>query len=482
MTGIFDWSAAFQALGWIALAASATWVVSLLRRDVSIVDSLWALMIALGGWAYALEADPIGPREALVLGLTSLWALRLSGHITWRNWGHGEDRRYQAIRARNQPRFEWKSLYLVFGLQAVLAWIVSLPLMAALAGGTPLGWLDGLGFGLWLFGIAHEAVADWQLARFKADPANAGQVMDRGLWRYSRHPNYFGEFCVWWGAWLVALAGGGSWTVVSPLLMTLLLLKVSGVALLEQDIGEHRPAYQDYIARTSAFIPWPPRRGWPSGRGEGMRWGLLVLVGLALGAIVGIAAASTATHTTLRFNVLLDGDPIGQHRFELRGSGPTREVVIQADFRVRLLLLDVYRYRHTATERWLGDCLETLSARTDDNGKIETVTARRSGDGLVVDATRAQGRHGGCVRSFAYWNPRILDGGRLLNAQTGAYMPIRVLPLGEERVPVRGRLESTRRYRLIGEGVEIDLWYAGEDWVALESRAGAGRRLRYELL
>jgi steroid 5-alpha reductase family enzyme len=260
MTGAFDWSAAFQALGWIGLAAIATWGVSLWRRDVSIVDSLWALMIALGGWAYALAADPIGPREGLVLGLASLWVLRLSGHITWRNRGQGEDRRYQAIRARNQPHFEWKSLYLVFGLQAALAWIVAWPLMAALAGGAPLGWLDGLGAGLWLFGIGYEAVADRQLARFKADPANAGRVMDRGLWRTSRHPNYFGEACVWWGAGLVALAAGGAWTLVSPLLMTVLLLKVSGVALLEQDIGERRPAYRDYIARTSAFIPWPPRR------------------------------------------------------------------------------------------------------------------------------------------------------------------------------------------------------------------------------
>ena len=261
MTAGFDWTAAFQALEWIALAALATWVVSLLRRDVSIVDSLWAVMIALGGWAYALAADPVGPREPLVLGLASLWALRLSGHITWRNLGHGEDRRYQAIRARNQPRFEFKSLYLVFGLQAVLAWIVAWPLMAALAGDTPLGWLDGLGAGLWLFGIGYEAVADRQLARFKTDPASAGQVMDRGLWCYSRHPNYFGEACVWWGAGLVALAAGGAWTLVSSLLMTVLLLKVSGVALLEQDISERRPAYRDYIARTSAFIPWPPGRG-----------------------------------------------------------------------------------------------------------------------------------------------------------------------------------------------------------------------------
>jgi len=213
-----------------------------------------------------------------------------------------------------------------------------------------------------------------------------------------------------------------------------------------------------------------------------MTRGLLLLAGLAMGAISALAGASTADQTTLRFKVLLDGNPIGQHRFELRDQGQEREVISQADFRVRLLFVDLYRYRHTATERWRGDCLEALNAHTDDNGKIETVAARRSGDGLLVDAARSQARHGGCVRSFAYWNPRILDGGPMLNAQTGEYLPIRVVPLGGERISVRGRLEDTQRYRLTGADVEIDLWYAGQQWVALESRAGGGRRLRYELL
>jgi steroid 5-alpha reductase family enzyme len=256
----FDLYVALLALLWVAGAALVTWLVSLARRDVSIVDSLWGPMIALAAWAYALLAPQTGPRDIIILALASLWALRLSGHITWRNWGHGEDRRYQAIRARNQPHFEYKSLYLVFGLQAGLAWIVALPLMAALAGDRPLGWLDALGAALWLFGIGFEALADRQLSRFKADRANQGRIMDRGLWAWSRHPNYFGECLVWWGAWLVALAAGAAWTVVSPLLMTVLLLRVSGVALLEQDLTERRPAYRDYMVRTSAFIPWPPRR------------------------------------------------------------------------------------------------------------------------------------------------------------------------------------------------------------------------------
>jgi len=146
-------------------------------------------------------------------------------------------------------------------LQGVIAWIVSLPLLIAIGGAAPLGTLDYLGIGLWAVGMLFEAGGDFQLARFKADPANRGKVMDRGLWRFTRHPNYFGNACIWWGFGLMAVAAGAWWALLSPLVMTFLLLKVSGVSLLEQDIGERRPAYADYIARTSAFLPLPPKRG-----------------------------------------------------------------------------------------------------------------------------------------------------------------------------------------------------------------------------
>jgi steroid 5-alpha reductase family enzyme len=181
-------------------------------------------------------------------------------HITRRNWGGGEDRRYQAIRARNQPHFALKSLYLVFALQAVLAWVISLPLLPAILSDSPLGILDIAGAALWLVGFWFEAGGDWQLARFKADPANAARVMDRGLWRYTRHPNYFGDFTLWWGLYVIALAARGWWSIVGPLVMTVLLLRVSGVTLLERDIGERRPEYKEYVRRTNAFFPGLPRR------------------------------------------------------------------------------------------------------------------------------------------------------------------------------------------------------------------------------
>ena len=261
--------AALAGLALIVLLAVLTWLASLVQRDVSLVDRTWGPFIAGAALVYAALLPAPGARGAWMLGLVLTWALRLSIFITWRNWGHGEDRRYQQIRARNQPNFALKSLVLIFALQAVLAWVVSAPFLAGMAGATarPIGWLDAAGIAVTAFGTVFEAIGDAQMARFKADPAHQGQVMDRGVWRFTRHPNYFGETCVWWGLWLMALAGAGlagAWSVISPLLMTVLLLKVSGVSLLEKDIVERRPAYRDYIARTNAFVPGWPRRGGPA--------------------------------------------------------------------------------------------------------------------------------------------------------------------------------------------------------------------------
>ena len=261
------WPAALAGLATIAACAFATWLASLARRDVSLVDRMWSAMIAAAALVYGCQLAGTAPRAAWLLGLVVAWGVRLAGYITRRNWGHGEDRRYQVIRARNEPNFALKSLYLVFALQAVLAWLVSAPTLVALAGTRAFGALDVAGLLLASTGLLFETIADAQMARFRSEPAEAGRVMDRGLWRYTRHPNYFGEVCFWWGVWLVALGAaglGGAWSVVSPVVMTVLLLKVSGVALLEKDIGERRPEYRDYIARTNAFFPGPPRRKDPA--------------------------------------------------------------------------------------------------------------------------------------------------------------------------------------------------------------------------
>ncbi len=256
---MFEFEAWLTALAVMLGAATLTWMASVRLRNVTIVDTLWGLLFVIAGFVYAASVPDTGPRTALVLALVAAWGVRLAAYLAWRNRGHEEDRRYQEIRRRNEPNFVLKSLYLVFGLQATLAWVISLPLLGAIAGPAPLTWLDGAAVVLWITGFAFEAGGDWQLARFKAAPGNAGRVMDRGFWRYTRHPNYFGDFCVWWGLYLLALSAGAWWAIAGPLLMSVLLLRVSGVTLLEKDISRRRPEYAEYVRRTNAFFPGPRR-------------------------------------------------------------------------------------------------------------------------------------------------------------------------------------------------------------------------------
>ena len=247
--------------GWLLLLAGGTllWMLSVRRRDATIADIGWGPGFAVLAWAYPVLTGTGGaPRQLLALAIT-LWGLRLAWHIGRRH--HGEDRRYRALREAAGVRFWWTSLLTVFWLQGTLLWLVALPLLTtAAAASREVRWTDGLGGLLMLAGFLIEAAADAQLSRFRRTAA-PGAVLDTGLWRYSRHPNYFGDALFWWGVWVVASSAPfGLATVLSPALMTWLLVRVSGVALLDRTLSATRPAYRDYIARTSAFIPWPPRR------------------------------------------------------------------------------------------------------------------------------------------------------------------------------------------------------------------------------
>jgi steroid 5-alpha reductase family enzyme len=251
-----------SSLGAIVACVIALWVVSLARRDSSVVDPFWGFGFVIVVWIAWFLQPVATPRSTLFAVLTTCWGLRLSGYLVWRNRGHGEDRRYAAMRAYHGDRYWWVSLVTVFLLQAIILWFVAFPQQLTIAFGQadPLGWMDAVGILVWLCGFFFETVGDLQLARFRADPNNAGRVLDTGLWAYTRHPNYFGDTCVWWGFYLIAVAGGAAWTVGSPLLMTVLLMRVSGVTLLERDIGDRRPDYAAYKLRTNAFFPGPRRR------------------------------------------------------------------------------------------------------------------------------------------------------------------------------------------------------------------------------
>lgn len=246
----------------IAVLMLVTWVVSLPLRNASIVDLIWGLGFVLVAWAVRLTVDGNPARQWLLVAMVTIWGLRLSVYLTWRNHGAGEDYRYQAMRRHWGPRFWWVSLFTVFVLQGVLMWTVSLGVQLGQVPDSPgLGALAASGVVVWAVGLTFEAVGDAQLARFKADPANRGRVMDRGLWRYTRHPNYFGDACVWWGIALVAAESGlGAVGIIGAVVMTVLLRRVSGVTLLEKSLKKRREGYEEYIARTSPFVPRPPRR------------------------------------------------------------------------------------------------------------------------------------------------------------------------------------------------------------------------------
>ena len=236
------------------------WLISLPLRDVSIVDIAWGLGFVLVAWTSFL-AGTSSERNLLLPVLTTAWGLRLSGYLAWRNIGKPEDYRYREMRNYRPRSFPIRSLLTVFALQGLLMWIIALPLQTVHPSGTPSVMLMTIGALLWVIGFAFESIGDWQLARFKADPTNTGRVMDRGLWRYTRHPNYFGDFLVWWGFYLLALASGSPWwSVVGPLVMSVLLMKVSGVTLLEKSLKHRKQGYAEYVARTNTFFPWWPRQ------------------------------------------------------------------------------------------------------------------------------------------------------------------------------------------------------------------------------
>ncbi len=260
-TSVLAWSAIA-----IAVVMFGTWLVSLPLRNASIVDPIWSLGFVVVGWTVFVAArnDVDAVRTGVLLALVTIWGVRLSLHLFIRNVGHGEDYRYQAMRRKHGAKFWLVSLGTVYLFQGILMWIVSLPLQFGIGSSTRVGWWMlalVLGVLVWVIGFGFESIGDAQLRRFKADPDSAGQVMDRGLWRYTRHPNYFGDACVWWGMFLVSL-GAGEWAwigVIGPVVMTTLLRRVSGVTLLEKSLVKRRPGYEDYVRRTSPFVPRPPR-------------------------------------------------------------------------------------------------------------------------------------------------------------------------------------------------------------------------------
>jgi steroid 5-alpha reductase family enzyme len=254
---------AAQSFGLVMALVSVLWLVSVVRRDVSIIDPWWSIAFLLVT-AHGALATGLGVAKIALLALVALWAIRLWLHLLVRSRGKGEDPRYAAFRVRyGAERYWWFSFFQVFLLQGSLAFVISAPLQvsASAPAADSISLTDWLGFALFVVGFGFETVGDAQLLSFQRNPLMRGRVLDTGLWRYTRHPNYFGECLLGWGFWVCALDQPyGLATVFAPILMTFLLLKVSGVAMLDAHLSSSKPGYRDYIERTSAFFPRSPRR------------------------------------------------------------------------------------------------------------------------------------------------------------------------------------------------------------------------------
>jgi steroid 5-alpha reductase family enzyme len=247
----------------IMILMTSVWIVSVFIKNASIVDPFWGLGFVLAAFYYYFQTDGFATRQLIVLVLTTLWGLRLSIFLFWRNAGKGEDYRYQNFRQNYGPeRYWWFSFFQVFLLQGFLMWLVSAPLLGAMyfAPSGNLTIIDILAMAFWLIGFVFEAGGDFQLARFKANPKNKGKVLQSGFWKYTRHPNYFGDSAVWWAFALFSIAAGCYLPVLGSVMMTFLIIKISGVAMLEKSLKDKKPAYQEYVRKTSAFIPWFPKK------------------------------------------------------------------------------------------------------------------------------------------------------------------------------------------------------------------------------
>lgn len=253
----------FEGLLLITTLLTILWLISVVIENVSIVDIFWGMGFLFINLYYFLVSGEFYTRKLILLILVAIWAFRLSVYLAWRNIGKGEDYRYQEFRKKyGEERYWWVSYFQVFLLQGVLISLVSLPLLATNfeTQNNNLNLLDYLALLIWIIGFLFESVGDYQLSKFKMNSNNNGKVLNYGLWKYTRHPNYFGDTMVWLAYGIFSIAAGSYWTVIGSILMTALIIKVSGVALLEKSLKEKKPEYLDYIKKNNSFFPWFPEK------------------------------------------------------------------------------------------------------------------------------------------------------------------------------------------------------------------------------
>ena len=467
------------------------WRLSARYQCASIADIFWPLHHIVSMTAMLLLLpQSINAPALLTIVLILLWGFRLATHLSIRQAGAPEDARYQAIRLRIGADFDRKSLYLIFAPQALMAWFISLMLIPAL---TTAQWNAWAFLGLMLAGagLVWEVTADLQLSAFLKKRASSAsidsRVLDQGLWSFSRHPNYFGEWVFWLGHGITAIALDNHFLIVALLamgLLTFLLLRFTGVSRSEPAIAAKRPDYAAYQARVPAFFPnpkilWSALTHSVQQRRETkhqLGWWLLLCT-LTLTSLPDVAKAQSTPDQTWLFDVRIDDKDVGFHEFNLRQGPNGYRMDARVEFRYKVLGMTVFSYEHAVTERYDKElCLQSISSQTKTNGKSQSLNGSTGPNGFVLATQPTTTVTTDCILTFAYWTPKLLSQSQILNGQTGDLVDIEVAPIATTNI------DATQRYALTGDKIDVHLAYDEfGNWLTLDSILENGRSLTYRL-
>jgi steroid 5-alpha reductase family enzyme len=476
----------------IGLFSVFCWALACIFRDASIADLFWPLYHAIAAttYLYLASAKEVSALTVVFSLLICLWASRLFLHLFFRRLGQEEDHRYAAIRERNPEHFWWQSFFTIFLMQSGLAWLICAPFSHVILNAQSFSVLPGLGLFFMAFGLMYEWVADHQLKNYlRKDYTDNGEkpdVLAKGLWKFSRHPNYFGDWTFWLGTTIVAISAGGPWVwlaVLNVFIIYWLLTRFTGVARAEQTLPIRRPGYKHYIETTPAFFPSflysPFATGTRKGRSLNFAVALLTLFALSSPQIsYGDTDNSYESVETevWEFDAFVGKKRIGAHRFEVMKTRDQITAKSSASFEYDVFKIPLLKYEHSVVEIYNSDsCLKSISSETTSNSKRMRVTGEKKGDSFFVTGNTEATFERACLMPFAYWSPKLLDQTALINGQTGKITPIKILSVDSP--------DSGKNYVLSGKDLNIELAYSSENkWTGLQSKLPLGRTLKYTLV
>ena len=479
-------------LTFIGILSVFCWVLACIFRDASIADLFWPLYHALATTThlYVASAEEVFTLAIVFSLLICVWASRLFLHLFFRRLGQEEDHRYAAIRERNREHFWWQSFFTIFLVQSCLAWLICAPFSHVILSAQSFSALHGLGLFIMVCGLIYEWVADEQLKNYlrraSEDDGKKRGVLAEGLWKFSRHPNYFGDWTFWLGATIVAIAAGGLgiWVAVFNLfLIYWLLTRFTGVARAEQTLPIRRPEYKRYIESTPAFFPSFLRTPFGESAGnEKTSAFAITLVSLYAISSPQVSYGDEAIgydpvdREVWVFDAFIGKKKIGVHEFEVVRSGDKITAKSSASFEYKVLKIPLFSYEHSVVEIYNSDsCLKSISSETTTNSKRIQVMGEKKGDSFFVTGNTDATFERACLMPFAYWSPRLLDQTALINGQTGKMTPIKIQSVDSP--------DSGKNYVLSGEDLNIELAYSSEDkWTGLQSKLPLGRTLKYTLV